>query len=342
MSIKSIDSESLEEYKRSLINDLPLMEGKKFIVLGDVGLDEYVIGEVKRISPEAPVPVVEVERQESRLGLAANVAANIVSLGGICYLVGVVGVDDTNQHFRDLLKENGIKDHLLVEDNDRPTTKKMRIMAQHQQVVRVDYEKRRFLRAAIENQMFENIAGVIDQIDGIILEDYAKGVLSASLCQRVVQLAHQHGVKVLVDPHRSTPIEYYKGVDLIKPNKDEALLLSGLNIDDLREKQDTIIEVGNVIKSKTGSENVIITEGKKGMTLFTPKGTVTFPTYAREVFDVTGAGDTVIAALGLAWSSGLSLEKSCVFANFAAGVVVAHVGCVPCKKSELINYIHSH
>ena len=342
MAPENLNANVLNDYKKSLLTDLPKMEGKKFIVLGDVGLDEYVMGDVKRISPEAPVPVVEVDKEETRLGLAANVAANLVSLGGVSYVVGVVGEDPASERLRELLSASGVKDQLLVEDPQRPTTKKMRIMASHQQVVRVDFERRRFLDPEIEKKILSNVESIIDQTDCIIIEDYAKGVLSKSLCQAVIKLARRNSVKVIADPHRSTPIDYYVGVNLLKPNRDEAFILAGCTGDEISETGNKLLEVGKVLMKKLQSEHVIITQGKSGMMLFSDQKTTQLPTYAREVFDVTGAGDTVIAAIGLAWSSGLSLEKACVFANFAAGVVVGQVGSVPCKKSDLINYINSH
>jgi len=339
---QSVSTAELNKMQASLLEKLDLLKGKKLIVLGDIGLDEYVLGDVKRISPEAPVPVLEVGKQDQRLGLAANVAQNVSSLGGEAHLVAVIGADATGEHLKTMLKNAKVNCDSLVVDSGRPTTRKLRVMAGQHHIVRVDYEHRKFLSPAVEDQVLAKVQALMGTCDGLIIEDYAKGVLSESLCQKVIALAKKAGKKVILDPNRATPHEYYRGVDLLTPNRDEAWDLSGLDLDELREKPNSLFEVGDAIMRKIESPHLVITRGKEGMSLFSDGKVTHLPTYARQVFDVTGAGDTVIAAMMLAWMSGFTLVESCVIANFAAGVVVGKIGCVPCTVAELKAYMQEH
>lgn len=325
-----------------LLNKLDSMNSQRLLIVGDIGLDQYVIGDVKRISPEAPVPVLEVASEDQRLGLAANVAQNVASLGGQPVLLAVVGEDPAADQLRSQLREARVDaDHLLV-DNSRPTTRKLRVMAEHHHIVRVDYEHRKFLSPEVHQRLMRAFDALVPQVAGVIIEDYAKGVLGEEILQHMIKKAKAEGKRVLVDPHRTTPLHYYRGADLMTPNRDEAFALSRLDIDDLREHADSYVEVGQELLKRIGSEQMIITRGKEGMSLFSEGKVMNFPTFARQVFDVAGAGDTVIAALALAWISGLSLKEACVLANYAAGVVVGKVGCVPCTKAELKSYIQLH
>lgn len=324
---------------KDLISKVEKLKGVSVLVIGDVGLDEYVMGSVHRISPEAPVPVVEVASEDFRLGLSANVTQNITSLGGSTILVSVVGDDEAAKSLRGLLKEQNVNTDYLVVDKERPTTRKLRVMSGQYHLVRVDYERRKFLSADIQKQLLAQVEKALDKCDAVILQDYAKGVLSESCIQSIIQLAKKAKKRVLVDPHRTTPVTYYRGADLIKPNRDEALLLAGRALDDIRG--DNIEEVGFELMKKTGVEKLVITRGKEGVSLFEGSSTKKIPTYAKAVFDVTGAGDTMIAALAMSWAAGLSLEDSCYIANHAAGIVVGKIGCVPCTTSELIESIHS-
>jgi len=319
----------------SLESSIQKFQKKKILVIGDIGIDEYVNGSVKRISPEAPVPVVEVESEEQRLGLATNVAQNIQSLGGVPVLVSIVGADYSGDQLRKLLKDANVSDEYLVTDTSRPTTRKIRVMSDHHHVVRVDFEQRKFLGTEVENKILQIVQRMIGDCDGVILQDYAKGVLSEKLSQEIIKIARARNKKVLVDPHRTTPIDYYRGADLMTPNAEEALILSGLPVDDLRGVSESYQEVGHALMKAIGSKQMVITRGKNGMSFFEGEKTEHVPTFAREVFDVTGAGDTVIAAMALAWCSGISLKESCLIANHAAGVVVGKVGCVPCSIDEL-------
>lgn len=332
----------IEDKKQSVLNKMDQLNNAKVMIVGDIGLDEYVNGSVKRISPEAPVPVLDVFQEESRLGLATNVAQNISSLGGEPILVSVIGNDDTGTQLQSLLEEAKVSSKYLVKDDSRPTTRKLRVMSGHHHIVRVDYEKKKFLSGSMEKAILEKVEANIDSADIVVLQDYAKGVLSEGLCQAVIQIAKKHSKKVLVDPNRNTPLSYYRGAQLMTPNLDEALKLGGFDDDDSRGSEDDLMDVGGKLMSGVEAETMIITRSQDGMSLFENGQAVRVPTFARKVSDVTGAGDTVIAAISLGIAAKLSLEESCVLANYAAGVVVGKIGCVPCFTPELVEYMNSH
>ncbi len=327
----SITRNQLEKY-------ISQMQGKSVLIIGDVGVDEYVLGGVKRISPEAPVPVLEVDQEEARLGLSANVAQNVASLGGTPLLLSVVGQDSGADTLANLLRDNSVSPDHLVVDKSRPTTRKMRVMAQHHHLVRVDFEHRKFIEESIQDELLKKYESLLAQADIVVLQDYAKGVVTERVARGVIEKAHAQNKMVLVDPHRSSPLSLYEGADLMTPNHDESLVLAGWVLDDLREDPDYVDKVAGKILEQIKGQNVVITLGSKGMKLFEGKNTHHLPTFARQVFDVTGAGDTVIASLALAWASGLSLQDSCIMSNLAAGVVVGKVGCVPCPADELVSY----
>ncbi|MFS4459591.1 D-glycero-beta-D-manno-heptose-7-phosphate kinase [Bdellovibrio sp. HCB2-146] len=327
--------------KQLLINQIPKLKDKKILIIGDVCVDEYVMGDVRRISPEAPVPVLDVEEEDIRLGMAANVAQNVASLGGHAILVSVVGNDTGANLLRDLCAKSAVNSEYLVIDNARPTTRKMRVMAKHHHLVRVDYEVRNPLSAETEAALIRRVEECVEQADCVVIEDYKKGVISRNIIENVVSICKRHNKRVLVDPHKTSSGPFYQGVDLIKPNFDEAVTLAGMDFDDLRHNPNKVVEVGQALQKITGAKEVVLTRGKDGMVIFSGKEITEVPTYARKVFDVTGAGDTVIAALSLGLVSGLSLVHSCMLANYAAGVVVGKVGCVPCEIPELIEYIQT-
>lgn len=333
----TIQKNDIEKAKTKIKDALAKAEGIKILVVGDVGLDEYLTGDVRRISPEAPVPVVEVKNREYRVGLAANVAQNIHSLGGVGYLTGIVGSDETARELGALLKSSGVSDLHLVSDSSRPTTRKVRVMSGQHHVVRVDHETRQFLSSQVQEAVLKKVASVISQCKGLIIQDYGKGVMSETLCQKLIELAHAHNCLVVVDPHRTTPVRYYRGADYIKPNRDEAFILSGLNIDDLHLTKNSLNEVASAIQDQASCKNVIVTQGSAGVSLFEGKEVTHIPTIPRQVYDVTGAGDTYLAAFCLGLFSGVDSVTSAIMANFAAGVVVGKIGSVPCTKQELLD-----
>lgn len=327
--------------RKSLIEKVTLFKGRKVLVIGDVGVDEYIMGAVKRISPEAPVPVLEVEEEDKRLGLAANVAQNVVSMGGEVKLLSVVGQDDGAEILNNLLRQSDVSYEYLISDKQRPTTRKTRVMTGQHHLVRVDHEVRRQLSAASEQQLLASVEKNVQTVDVVVLEDYAKGLLSQQLVEKIVGLCRQYGKIVMVDPHQTKFADFYKGVDLIKPNYNEALALTGVHEDSIEDQQERVLHVGRALQKMTGAKQVVLTQGKDGMTIFSQNDVTRVPTFAKKVFDVTGAGDTVIAALALGVAAGLPLSEACMIANFAAGVVVGKVGCVPCTEQELVNSINT-
>lgn len=326
-----------QQVKERILEKISQFKQKKILVIGDVGVDEYVLGAVKRISPEAPVPVLEVNDEDKRLGLAANVSQNVVSLSGQVVLMSVVGQDAGAEILKQLLNQSSVSSDFLIKDEKRPTTRKTRIMTGHHHLVRVDYEIKKNLSVEIEDKMIAKMEQVIQTVDCVVLEDYAKGIFSTSLVERIIAVAKKNQKYIMVDPHQTKFAEFYKGVDLIKPNYNEALALTKLSEDDIENVSERVYTVGRTLQKMTGAKDVVLTQGKDGMAIFSEqREPVQVPTFAKKVFDVTGAGDTVIAALALGVSSGLSLADACVLANFAAGIVVGKVGCVPCSLEELI------
>lgn len=295
------------------------LTGKRILVIGDLILDCYIWGRVNRISPEAPVPVVEVERDSYMLGGAANVASNIVSLGGKATVLGAVGKDRAAGTVEDLMKAQGI-DYIAVEDPRRPTTMKTRVIAHHQQVVRFDREDPEKLTASPLAKLMEHIKKEIPRHDAVVISDYKKGIVQASVIKQVIKSAGRTKF-VSVDP-KVGHFHLYKGVSLITPNLHEASVGSGVEITD----EKSLHAAGKKLRSSLGLEAALITRGEGGMSLFKKDEVIHIPTLARKVFDVTGAGDTVIAMFTLARAAGASLEEAAVLANHAAGIVVGEVG----------------
>ena len=301
------------------------------LVVGDLILDHYVMGKVSRISPEAPVPVVHVESESLRLGGAANVFNNILALGGKADLCGVIGADESG---RLLMKELGAKRSGrggVVIDHDRPTTRKSRVIAHHQQIVRYDVEGRHELKAALQRRILQYVESRLRELTCVVVSDYAKGVISAGLMSELTRLAALRKVPVIVDP-KVEHFGYYKGVTVITPNHLEATQASGVHGDD----DQAINEAGATIRQRLGCQSVLITRGEKGMSLYEADGASWhLPTQARQVYDVTGAGDTVIGTLALALSTGASIKNGAILANHAAGIVVGMVGTATVSPEQL-------
>jgi D-beta-D-heptose 7-phosphate kinase/D-beta-D-heptose 1-phosphate adenosyltransferase len=317
---------------KNLIGLLPHFSRQKILVIGDIMVDKFVWGKVSRISPEAPVPVVEVSQETHKLGGAGNVANNLNSLGGKVYLVGVIGSDIVGEQLKDDLRETKISVDGIISDQTRPTCIKTRIIASHQQVVRVDKEVKGAFTAEIERKIIDRIESIIPQVQAIIISDYGKGVVTPAVLSRAIQLARKNGTPVTVDPK----IEHflrYKRVSCITPNLSEAF--SGMRTL-LVDEDKKIIELGNKILRKLNSDSVLITRGEKGMTLFEPGNKIThIPTRAKEVYDVTGAGDTVIATFTLALAARADFVTAAEISNFAAGVVVGKLGTATVSLDEL-------
>jgi len=310
----------------------------RVLVLGDVILDEYIFGKVNRISPEAPVPVVEEESRSLLPGGAAYVASHISNLGGKAHLISVVGNDLHGEKVSRELSLKGISSFGLIKDNARPTILKTRIIAQHQQIVRIDSENKAHVNSGIVRQLLAKAEALIDEVDVVIISDYGKGVVIPSVFNEIIKLAKKKKKKIAVDPKPAYCL-LYKGVTVITPNAKEA---EG-SVHKLIKDEASLYAVGKELLAKIKSDSVLITRGEHGMTLFEHgKKPVTIPTYAREVYDVTGAGDTVIAVLAMALAAKASLLDAAYLSNFAAGVVVGKVGTAPLSMTELKQALNAH
>jgi len=310
---------------------------KKILVIGDIILDRYIFGKVSRISPEAPVPVVDVYEESYRLGGAANVANNIVSLGGNVAIAGIIGKGSAGRIIRDILQEKKISQDYVFEDMRR-TTVKTRIIGGNQQIVRFDIEDRRRLEGKAKEMFLSMIKDAIKNFDAVIVSDYKKGVVSKELFKILVNERKNNHLFVSVDP-KVGHFRLYKHVSLITPNLAEAS--HGAEIDIKDEK--TLVKAGNNLIKKLQCDAVLITRGEEGMTIFEKtdsKVKVThLPTVAKKVFDVTGAGDTVIATITLAHIAGASLVDAAKISNIAAGVVVGRVGTSTVTQEEIIDLL---
>ena len=302
---------------------------KRILVIGDLILDRYIWGRVNRISPEAPVPIVEVSKENFLLGGAANVANNIASLGGQATIVGVAGYDRGGEILRKMLEDKGIRCEGVFWSS-RPTTVKARVIAHSQQVVRFDREDKARVEGKILKGLLDFIRSEISGHDAVIVSDYKKGVISAELVREALRRTRPKKMFVSVDP-KVGHFHCYKNVSLITPNVVEASIASGIEIRD----EKSLLVAGKSLLKKVSCDAVLVTRGEQGMSLFRKDRVVHIPTVAKNVYDVTGAGDTVIAAFTLAYTSGGSMEDSAMIANHAAGIVVGEVGTAVVTTDEL-------
>lgn len=303
---------------------------KKILVIGDLILDHYIWGKVNRISPEAPVPVVEVSRESSLLGGAANVARNIVSLGGEASVVGIIGHDRAGEMLVSMLEAEGIFAGGIFEA-PRPTTIKTRVIAHNQQVVRFDREDSAYLSGKVLKGIADYIAAVLSGFDAVIVSDYKKGMISRRLVEVIVRHAMQRDLFVAVDP-KVGHFDFYRGVSLITPNMAEASRGSGIEIID----ESTLQKAGRKLLKELRLRAVLVTRGEDGMSLFMKDSAVHIPTVAQRVYDVTGAGDTVISACTLAYIAGASMGEAAEFSNHAAGIVVGEVGTAVATPAQIL------
>ena len=301
------------------------------MVIGDLMVDEYIWGNVSRISPEAPVPVVSVTSESLRLGGAGNVVNNIHTLGGKVLLTGVVGNDEMGRKVIHDLRKMGLETKGIIVEPERVTTVKTRIIAQHQQVVRYDREITRPIQPENIQQMLSLLEGGIHELDAVLVSDYGKGVICEPLMERVRFLTQRAGKILAVDP-KVKNFPFFREVSIITPNHYEAAEAAGRWI----LSEEDLLAVGRTLLLRLHAKSVLITRGEKGMTLFQDNGEVThIPTMAKEVYDVTGAGDTVISVLTLAMASGATAKEAAILSNIAAGIVVGEVGTATIKTLEL-------
>jgi len=305
--------------------------GRRILVFGDLMLDRYLWGRVDRISPEAPVPVVEVERESEALGGAGNVAVNLQALGAEPLLLGVVGEDEDGVRLIEALRKRGVATAGVVADRSRPTTVKTRIIAHAQQVVRADRESRADLDPSALTALGACLEAVISRCEGVIVSDYGKGVITKHSLERALGLARRRRLTVSVDPKESH-IDAYQGVSILTPNQHEAGYVQGRRVVD----EASLAEVGWGLQKRLDAEAVLVTRGPDGMSLFEKSGRYTYlPTVAREVYDVTGAGDTVVSVVALALSAGADYPTASYLSNHAAGVVIREIGTASCSQAQL-------
>lgn len=307
-------------------------------------LDWFIWGSVSRISPEAPVPVVEVQRESRYPGGAANVARNITPFGTRVDLAGLYGTDPNGVLLSATLSECGIATDLCLEDESIPTITKTRVVARQQQVVRIDREKRLSISSQQVALLMEKLAPVLPQLDGIVVEDYGKGLVTAELVEAVLSASSPHELVITVDPKPGNPIEW-KGVTTVKPNRSEAFACAG--VEDLHRDtgldpllDEPLLSVGHTLLEKWACHQVLLTLGEQGMLVFTEgEEPILVPARAREVFDVSGAGDTAIAIYTLSLCAGLSASLAAGVANLASSIVVGKLGTSPIEKEELLDSI---
>ncbi len=318
-----------------LINYLQNFPKATVLVIGDLIADHYIWGKVERISPEAPVPIVDVQRESYMLGGAGNVANNILSLEGRVRVCGVVGHDEMGRWITHALRMQGVDTSGIVVEEGRPTTKKTRVVAHSQHVVRFDHESKGVTSIHAQDIILEHIRTHLTDTGVLVISDYAKGVVTRSLVKRVLELSTENDIPVMVDP-KMKHFDYYQGATVITPNTTEASIASGITIQD----DESLAREGERLLQQSGASAILITRGEHGLSLFERGGSVThIPAVARDVFDVTGAGDTVVSTLALSLASGATLKEAARLANYAAGIVVGIVGTATVKRDQLLSTI---
>jgi len=308
------------------------IRSKKVLVVGDLMLDHYIIGDVDRISPEAPVQVVKVEKEKFGPGGAANVAQNIKALGAEPIIIGTVGKDQSGEKLKQIFRKNNISDEGIFSSTHHPTTQKMRIIARNQQLVRIDFEKDDEIEEEVLKEIEKYAEKIVPEIDGIVLQDYNKGLLTKELINLFTSLAQKHNKFIGVDPKAKNFFEY-KNVTFFKPNKHEA----EKNLQyEIKSEEDLKI-VAQKLMNKLNCSYVVITLGSKGMFVYeNQNNSWQIPTFSQEVYDVSGAGDTVISTLMLALTAGCDIKTASIIANHAAGVVCGKVGAATASPEEIL------
>jgi D-beta-D-heptose 7-phosphate kinase/D-beta-D-heptose 1-phosphate adenosyltransferase len=323
-SAPAISSQKLKTYLRRFSQT-------RILVVGDLILDHYIWGTVNRVSPEAPVPVVHVNSESYRMGGAANVYHNIATLGGQVELCGVIGNDSYGKHILKDVRTVSNQASGIFTDNSRPTIKKTRVIAHNQQIVRFDVEQRDVVSKRIERKIMRHVDSRLHDLSCIVISDYAKGLITEELVQHIRKQAHHHGVPIIVDP-KVEHMSFYTGVTVMTPNYLEAMQGAGF----LTTQNIPMTEIGCALQQRLQCQAVVVTRGEEGMSIFEQNGrSWTIPAVARQVYDVTGAGDTVVSTLALALSAKASLADAAILANQAAGIVVGMVGTATVTRAQL-------
>jgi D-glycero-beta-D-manno-heptose-7-phosphate kinase len=323
--------------KLGISNILKKFEDLRILIIGDVMVDSYVWGKVSRVSPEAPVPVVMRTQTENRLGGAANVALNIKSLGAIPVMCSVIGTDEDSKIFKELIRQLGMPEEGVIESPDRITTSKTRIIAGHQQLLRVDQEVDHYIDEELENALWQRIQALVNQsnISAIVFQDYDKGIITPGLIEKAISLGNKWNIPTLVDPKKRN-FSFYRNATLFKPNFKE--LTEGMRLEISKTDFEGIHDAAKELQEKSGFKMVMITLSEQGMMICKDNEYKVVPTQARDVADVSGAGDTVIATASLCLATGLDAYNMAKLANLAAGLVCEKVGVVPVEKEWLVKY----
>ncbi len=319
-----------------LINKVKTLQSSpktpSILVIGDLMIDHYIYGNASRLSPEAPVPIVNVKNESTTLGGAGNVVQNLVAFGANVSIAGVIGNDLSGKQLVEMLESEGVKTGSTIKDEARPTTVKTRVLVGSHQLVRVDREITDAVNGIIEDKLIDKITADIDNADIIILSDYNKGLFSPALTQRIIGLANEKSKKVIVDP-KGLNYEKYKGAFIIKPNRKE--LAEAAKAEKISNTAD-MENAAKTIFSLTGTPYLIVTLSEEGIAIVTEQGSQLLPVKATEVFDVTGAGDTVIATIAYFIALGLSVEEACELANYAAAIVIRHIGSATTTIADIV------
>ena len=308
----------------------------KILVIGDLMVDHYIWGKCNRISPEAPVQVVNVKEENNRLGGACNVAANLIAFGGRVSLCGVIGKDEFGKWLINELHTQNIDITHIVQTSTRPTTQKSRILIANQQVLRVDREKSDDIDEGLQDEILSTLKHKMRNFDAVILSDYAKGLLTPKLTKSLIKLAKSEGKPVLIDP-KGSDYSKYQNATLLTPNKLEAQIATQITIKD----DDSLKQAMKKLQKECKLDICLVTLSEDGIAILDKKKLTKSPTIAKEVYDVTGAGDTVIAALAFALSGGLNIYEACHFANAAAAVVIGKIGSASANFSEIVAFLHN-
>ena len=308
------------------------------LVIGDLMIDHYIWGSATRLSPEAPVPIVNVKSESVTLGGAGNVVQNLVSLGAEVTVAGVIGNDASGKQLIEILESEGVKTNAIVKDNSRTTTVKTRVLVGSHQLVRVDREVNETISPDLEDKLIAALGVKIAVSDIVLLSDYNKGLFTAGLTQRLIMLAAEHQKKVVIDP-KGLNYEKYKGAYIIKPNRKE--LAEAAKTEKISNYTDLQLAAKTII-SQTGTTYLIVTLSEEGMAIITDKTSTLLPVKATEVFDVTGAGDTVISVIAYFLALGLAVEEACELANHAAAIVVRHAGSATTTIDEILKDIEAY
>ncbi|PWK78123.1 D-beta-D-heptose 7-phosphate kinase/D-beta-D-heptose 1-phosphate adenosyltransferase [Mucilaginibacter oryzae] len=305
------------------------------LVVGDLMVDHYITGSASRLSPEAPVPVVNVKNETTTLGGAGNVVQNLVSLGAKVVVAGIIGNDSAGGDLISILSKEGVETDTIIKDGSRPTTVKTRVLVGSHQLVRVDREVTDEVSETISAELIDKLNGYLDEVDMVLLSDYNKGLFSPFLTQAVIRAANARGKRVIIDP-KGLNYKKYEGAFIIKPNRKE--LAEAAKTEKINSVE-SLQQAAGIILEQTGAEYIVVTLSEEGMVILSENGYSLLPVKATEVFDVTGAGDTVLATMAYFMAGGLTLEESCELANHAAAIVIRRVGSATTTIQEIIEDI---